>query len=161
MDTACPYRPSNFSQDNQSFGFISKTQSSGLYADFGVVGYGYADVLLRSRDGGNTFLTRISSNANDSTANSDSVGHFTLNRVLSSEYKIYVDGASFATKTTASVANNILNGEIIEAAVSNGGTPIQYSDRKRTWHYAGLCSTDAEILDLHNALNNFETALNR
>jgi hypothetical protein len=87
-----------------------------------------------------------------------------MSRTNTSEYKKFRDGTLIDTPAIAasglsSLSNSVLN--IYEAAANNGATDIQHSPRKRTWHYAGLGSTDAEILDLHNALTNFETALNR
>lgn len=160
MATGCTYGTANFTASNQSFGFCSKTNDNGLYADFGVIIGGQANVILYSRNSGN-FVSRLDDQTNNSTSNADSLGFFTINRLASGSYKQYKDGSSIATITQARAALAPVPLEIIEAAVSNGGTPIQYSPRKRTLFYGGLGMTDTQVSELYTAWNTLETALNR
>jgi hypothetical protein len=163
MDTACLYNKTEFTPGSQTFGFISKTNSNGLFADFGTTAGGAAGVLMYSRNGGN-LITRLCDGTNSGIAVADSIAHFTISRTNTTNYKKFENGTLIDTPAVAAAGLSSLSTSVIniyEAAGNTGGSAIQYSDRKRTWHYAGLGSTDAEILDLHNALTNFETALNR
>lgn len=160
MATGCTYGTANFTPSNQSFGFCSKTNDNGLFADFGVIIGGQANVILYSRNSGN-FVSRLDDTTNNSTSNADSLGLHTINRLASGTYKQYKDGSSIATITQARADLAPVPLEIIEAAVSNGGTPVQYSPRKRTLFYGGLGMTDGQVADLYNAWNTLEIALNR
>lgn len=161
FDTGFSYGSANFSQNDQSFGVLSKTNASGLYSDFGVLVSSNAHVNMYGRSGANAMSTRLADNTNSSTSTSDSLGLLSMSRTSSTQYKQYKNGSVLATITSNSTtfATSPLN--IIEAAVSNGGSPIQYSIRKRTWFWGGLGVTDTQMTDINTALATFETTLNR
>ena len=162
MDTGCTFGSLNFTSADQTVGFISKTNSSGTYSDIGAITGGYSSLLIIPT--GANFGTYLDDQALGSTADTNTAAHYSVSRISSIEYEQYKNGSPIGTITSNSaiLATPAQNAEeIFEAVLNFGGFEIQYSDRKRTWHYAGLGSTDAEILDLHNALTNFETALNR
>jgi hypothetical protein len=146
-----------FTQNDMSFGFDSKTDTDGVYADFGCLS-GTGNLLIYGRNGGN-LITRLSSGGNDSTATTTSLGVLSTKRDNSANYKVYQEGSLLATKTVSSLSPNSL--EIIEGAVSNGGSPIQYSPRKRTLFFGGLSLTDTEMTDFTTTWRTLETTLNR
>lgn len=157
------YLRTNLSQNNVSAGFWSKTDANGLFADFGSINGANATFLMYARNGGNT-ITRLSSTSNDSVATADSLGHFSMSRDNSANYRVFKNGSLVATHTRASTGYTLAQ-PILEACTNNdpstGVTPIQYSPRKRTIHYAGLNISTADMASFHTILNTFETALNR
>ena len=161
FNTTIGYTPSNFGQNDQLFGYVSKTDATGVYADFGVAGYGYQDVFIDSRRSGNTFSSRLADGTTNTNSNSNSIGHFSINRQSSVYYKQYIDGVLLGTVTQSSTTNNALNGEIHEFAAIQNGSIVAYSPRKQTIFYAGNSVTDLQMTDIHNAINTLETTLNR
>jgi len=163
MDTTCTYGTDNFTTANQSFGICLKTNSLGLYSDFGSV-TGYSNILFYPRRSAGIFETRCDDTIAQSTVNTNSIGLFALNRVLSTQYKQYIDGSVFGTiiSNSTALATPAQNPEeIFLAAVNFGGSPIFYSDRKQTLAYAGLGMTDTQVGDLYTAWATLETTLNR
>ena len=164
MDTTCTYGSANFTSANQSFGICLKTNSLGLYADVGSITGGYSNILMYPRRDAGNFGTRCDDQTVQNTANTNSIGLFAVNRVSSTQYKQYIDGAVFGTITSNStiLATPAQNAEeIFLAALNNGGSAVQYSNRKQTLAYAGLGMTDTQVGDLYIAWNTLETALNR
>ena len=164
MDTGCTYGTANFTSANQSFGICLKTNSLGLYSDFGSVTGGYSNILFYPRRSAGIFESRCDDTIEQSTVNTNSIGLFALNRASSTEYKQYINGAVFGTITSnstdlAAPAQN--PEEIFLAAVNFGGSPIFYSNRKQTLAYAGLGMTDTQVSELYTAWNTLETTLNR
>lgn len=164
MNTTCTYGTANFTSANQSFGICLKTNSLGLFADVGSITGGYSNVILYTRRDAGNFGTRCDDQTVQNTANTNSIGLFAVNRVSSTQYKQYVDGAVFGTITANStiLATPAQNAEeIFLAALNNGGSAVQYSDRKQTLAYAGLGMTDTQVSELYTAWNTLETTLNR
>jgi hypothetical protein len=147
-------------KDDVSFGLDSKTNTDGLYADFGVIGGG--DVLLYGKSGG-SLTTRLYSNPNNSTAIADSLGLLSMSRTASTGYKQFKNGSVHGTITQASDPQypGTSTRAVVEAAVNNGGSIIQYSPRKRTLLFAGSGMTDTEMADFVTAWQTFDTLLNR
>lgn len=161
MSTGFNYNATNFAQNNQSFGFFSKTNTDGLYSDFGAFPPTFAGVNMYTRLGGNCNTRLAVAGTNSTTSISSSEGFISMSRTGSSNYKHYRNGSSIGTITIASDVLPVTGIVITEAANNNNGSIIQYSPRKRTWFYGGVGFTDAETLDIYNALYNFEIALNR
>lgn len=163
MDTDCDFDNVNFSQNDLGFGFDSKTNTNGLYADFGVLVGANAQVNMYGRFSGN-LNTRLGDNGTNSPiATTDSLGLLSINRLISTEYKQYQEGSLLATPSTSSTTLSAptTNLEIVEGATNNGGSIIQYSPRKRTLFYGGKGMTSTQMADFTTAWRTFETALNR
>ena len=161
MTTGFNYNTTNFSQNNQSFGFFSKTNTDGLYSDFGAFPATFAGVNMYTNLGGNLNTRLAVAGTNSTTSISSSEGFISMSRTGSANYKHYRNGSSIGTITIASDVLATTGIVITEAANNNNGSIIQYSPRKRTWFYGGVGFTDGQMLDIYNALYNFETALNR
>ena len=164
MDLNINYTNANFTNNNQSFGFISKTNTlSGVYADFGMINDGRSNAVMYTN--GTSLVTRLNSETNKSLTISNSSGLFSMSRIASTTYKVYKDGASIGTHTDNSTAMYTppQGFKLVEGALYNAGSLSVgfYSPRKRTWFWGGLGMTDGQMLDIYNALANFETALNR
>lgn len=161
MTTGFNYNSANFAQNSQSFGFFSKTNTDGLYSDFGAFPSSFAGVNMYARRDGNCNTRLAVAGINSTTSISSSEGFISMSRTGSSNYKHYRNGSSIGTITIASDVMAVTGIVITEAANNNLGSIIQYSPRKRTWFYGGVGFTDAETLDIYNAIYNFEIALNR
>jgi len=162
FQTTTKYSSSDFLQDNQSFGVMLKTDSNTFNADYGATGTGLANLILRSRYLGN-FLSQIADQTTGTIAVANSLGLFSHNRISATENKQYQNGVSLITNNINSV---ILSAPasaqfILDGAVINAGSPIQFSDRERTIFYGGKGMTDAQMLSLNNAFQIFDTELNR
>jgi hypothetical protein len=161
MSTGYNYNSANFSRNDQSFGFLSKTSNDGLYSDFGAFPATFAGVNMYTNLGGNMNTRLAVAGVNNTTAITNSLGFMSMSRISSANYKHYRNGSSIGTITYASDVMATTGIDITEAANNNGGTIIQYSPRKRTWFYGGVGFTDTEMADIYSAINTFETALNR
>lgn len=163
METGCNYSTVNFSQNDQSFGVLSKTNVDGTYSDFGALHGVDAEVNMYGRTGAGAMNTRLGDNGvNSPTATADSLGYLNISRESAPEYKQYKNSTLIATITSASVPLNTPSPTgIIEAALASGGTQIQHSPRKRTFFDAGLKKTGAQVTGYYNAMIALETTLNR
>lgn len=160
FQTTYKYDTATFNRDNQSFAFLSKTNSDTFYTDFGAAGFGFANLTMRARYSG-IINTECATSGGTTNSNGDSLGLIGVNRTQSSEYKVIKNGSVLATNTVASIVLPTTGGFIVFGANNNNGSIIQYSPRQMTWLYGGLGFTNTENQDIYNAIANFETALNR
>ncbi len=161
MTTIFGYDGNTFQQNAQSFGIVLKTDTSGVKADFGVIDGGFANVLQYTRNGSN-FTSRLVDQTNNTGTNTNSTGRYFISRNSSANYKQYKNGSPFNTVTQASnTFTNTTPKILIEGAVNNGGTAIQFSDRKRSiWiHFHGASDSQVALLDA--AIDTLETQLGR
>lgn len=157
-----PYNSTYFANNNQAFLFRSRTNSDGLYADFGRGGNGFSDVFIRCRRS-NLFDSIINDQTNDTTANTSSVGVFSISRSLSTGYKKFIDGAvvDTVTQTSTSMAVSPAGGNIVEFALNNASSIIQYSDREHDDFASFDALSDTEMADIYTAIDQLNTTLNR
>jgi hypothetical protein len=158
--TTYKYDTATFSQNNQSFAFLSKTNTDVFYTDFGAAGFGFGNLTLRARYSG-VINTECAIAGGITNSVSDSLGLIGVNRTSSANYKVMKDGSVLATNTATSVALPTTGGFIVFGANNNNGSIIQYSPRQMTWLYGGLGFTDTENADIYSAIATFEIALNR
>jgi hypothetical protein len=158
--TTYKYDTATFSQNNQSFAFLSKTNTDVFYTDFGAAGFGFGNLTLRARYSG-VINTECAISGGITNSISDSLGLIGVNRTSSANYKVMKDGSVLATNTATSVALPGTGGFIVFGANNNNGSIIQYSPRQMTWLYGGLGFTDTENADIFSAIDTLETALNR
>jgi len=161
MTTGFDYRSSNFNRNNQFFGFFSKTNTDGLFADFGALPASGAGVNIYTRLGGNMNTRLAVAGTNSTTSITSSLGFISMSRINNTTYKHYKDGLPIGTITIASDVMPVTGLDIAEAASNANGSILQYSPRLRTWFMAGDGMTDTEMLNVFNAVNNFETSLFR
>jgi hypothetical protein len=155
------YNSTNFLQNDQSFGFLSKTNTDGLYSDFGAIVSSFAGVNMYTNLGGNLNTRLAVSGVNNTTAITNSLGFISMSRTSSAEYKHFRNGVSIGTITYPSDTMAPTGIDITEGANNNQGTIIQFSPRTRTIFYGGKGMTDAQMLSLNNAFQIFDTELNR
>lgn len=155
---------SDFNKDDISFGFVSKTNTSGLFADFGNQSGVSGDVNMYGRNGSGQLSTRLADNGiNSVVATSNSLGLFAMSRQSGTQYKSFQDGIvkqTYTTNTLTFIAKPIIEG----ASNSTSGTgisPIQYSPRKRTHFFGGSGLSDTEMADIYTAIAQIETTLMR
>jgi hypothetical protein len=161
MTTGYNYNGTNFNQNNQFFGFFSKTNVDDLYADFGALAASGAGVNMYTRFGGNLNTRLAVAGTNSTTAIPDSLGFVSMSRTNSTTYKHYQNGLPLGTITIASDIMPVTGISIVEAASNANGFILQFSNRKRTWLMAGNGMTDVQMLNVFNAVNNCETSLFR
>jgi hypothetical protein len=160
FQTTFKYDTATFSQNNQSFAFLSKTNTDVFYTDFGAAGFGFGNLTLRARYSG-VINTECAISGGITNSVSDSLGLIGVNRTSSANYKVMKNGSVLATNTASSIVLPTTGGFIVDGANNNNGSIIQYSPRKRTWFYGGLGFTDTENADIYSAIATLETALNR
>lgn len=146
--------------NDQSYGFDSKTDTNGLYSDFGAFDGTNGEVNMYGRTGGNINTRLGAVGINSALATTDSLGLLSMKRDNSANYKVYQEGAVVGTNVTASTA--VMNTrEVTEGALNNNGSIIQYSPRKRTLFFAGDSMSDTEMANFTTAWRTLETTLNR
>jgi hypothetical protein len=153
--------PSALSVTNCSFGFDSKTDTNGLFSDFGGIDTSNGDVNMYTRVSGNNNTRLAGNGVNSAVAVADSLGLFAIKRDNTLNYKAYKEGSVLATHTVTSrpIFNSTI--PITEAAQNANGSIIQYSPRKRTLLFAGTSMTDTEMADFTTTWRTLETTLNR
>jgi hypothetical protein len=154
------YDLATFNRNDQSFAFLSKTNSDVFYTDFGAAGFGFGNLTVRARYSG-IINTECAIMGGITNSISDSLGLIGVNRTNSANYKVIKNGTVVATHTAASVDLPGTGGFIVNGANNNNNTIIQYSPRKRTWFYGGAGMTDLQIADIYASIATFETLLNR
>lgn len=164
VDLNINYTTANFTNNNQSFGFFSKTNTSaGIYADFGMINDGRSNAVMYTN--GTDIVTRLNSETNKTLTLSSSLGVLSMSRTSSTQYKTFRNGLSIGTNTDNSTAMYIppQGFKLVEGALYNAGSlsVAFFSPRKRTWFWGGLGMTDSQMLDFYNELANIETLLNR
>lgn len=160
MDTQCA--ATEFTKNDLSFGFDSKTNTDGTYADFGALDGSLGEVNMYSRTGAGNLTTRLSDHGtNSSITNANSLGIHSMSRQSGTSYKAHKEGAVMATHSTSSVGGAMTGNSIYEAATNNAGSIIQYSPRKRTLFYGGMGMSDVEVAGFHTLWRTLDTALGR
>jgi hypothetical protein len=161
MTTGFLYNATNFSRNNQFFGFFSKTNTDGLYSDYGSLAASGGGVNCYTSLGSNMNTRLAVAGVNNTTAITSSLGFISMSRTAGATYKHYKEGLPIGTITQASDVMPVTGLDISEAASNANGAILQFSPRKRTWFLAGDGMTDVQMLNVFNAINNFETTLNR
>jgi hypothetical protein len=143
----------------------SKTYSINIVEDFTENSYDFGvdnggqqrgDVLLSSIPG-NELYAGVSQAPNLHYTNTAPwSGEYTIARNISTEFKIYKDGALFQTSVQNSTANPNFNMYI--CAGNNGGSPVLLSTRtyRSFWAASGMNAT--QVLNTYNRLQTFFTA---
>ncbi len=162
FDTGIQYTASNFLPADSAYGFISKTDTAGLFCDVGVLSSGTPILLKYAKNASNLNSTRCNTiTGNNTVAITTSLGLIAISRNNALTYSTYQNGLSLATFTDAAAITAGTN-NIFECTFNSFGSPGgQYSPRKRTWSFAGAGINSTQMADFYTALNNFEIALNR
>ena len=139
----------------------SRTNSTGNYADIGVIqggGTSYLQLLPKWSD--NVFYGQINdANFSDNTV-ADSLGLFVGNRQSSTGVKLIKNNTVVTSKTSSSVALPLV--PLYLGARNNGNLTIQnHSNRQQAFASIGDGLTDSEAIALYNAVQTFQTTLGR
>jgi hypothetical protein len=142
--------------NDQSYSVYKNGLSSSY--EFGTVNAGYNGVAMGLTSGVlysviNEFILNNPFTSN--TAN----GFYTLNRVDSSEKKLFRNGALFETKTSAATSYNV--GNIYMAGRERLGISDVFGSGSFRFFSIGDGLTDTEAVNFYTAVQTFQTALSR
>ena len=143
--------------------FYSRTNNTANYSDFGAAGVGasntnYLQILSKWSDSNFYGLA----NDVDFTANTvtTSTGLFIVSRTGVSASKNYKDGSIITTKTGSSVSLSDRSLVLSARNLASGGLS-NYSNRQCAFASIGDGLTDAESLSFYNAVQAYQTTLDR
>lgn len=140
--------------------FYSKTNSSETFdIDMGCYDVNYLVITTRRSDQSNNTFLFANTNNGINFVDSDSLGLYVSNR-LGTQANGYKNGVNKGSNTVADNARN--NREIVIGAMSSPGFNIsQYSSRQSAFASIGDGLTDSEATSFYNAVQTFNTTLNR
>ncbi len=155
------FNPNVLSLNSVHASVYSRTNTTGNYADLGILELGgayYLQLLLKWSDNG--FYGQINdANFLDNTV-ADSLGLFIGNRQSSTGVKLIKNNTVITSKTSSSVASPI--GSIYLGARNNGDVTVQnYSPREQAFASIGDGLSDTEASNLYTAVQLFNTTLSR
>jgi hypothetical protein len=127
------------------------------------VGSAFIDLLIK--EGSNSFVSdqyNFSSNR-ITVANANSQGFYLSNRSSSNVFKAFKNSAQFGTTVTNTSTPNVntITSNIYISALNNSGVALNFSNRELAFASIGDGLTDAEALAFYNAVQTFNTTLNR
>jgi len=94
-------------------------------------------------------------------ATTSTLGFYTSTRTSTSSHKIYKNGTTIATSTTASNYNNAPNVNLYLGALNNNGSLLFSNNINFAFASIGDGLTDTEASDLYTAVQSFQTTLSR
>jgi hypothetical protein len=94
-------------------------------------------------------------------ANTDSLGLYTVNRINSTDIKVFKNGNTLTTASQSSSSTVYGNQPVYISALNNNGTPLYYSNRNIAFASFGDGLTDTEALNTYTAVQAYQTTLNR
>lgn len=140
--------------------YYSRTDNSLSSVEIGCWdGAGFHYTFLRARTSGNSYSILQTTNTGSfaTFADANSLGFYNSSRTASNLTKIYKNGILKASNGTASTGQPSVP---IYIGASNGNT-LNYSNRQCAFSSIGDGLTDAEALAFYNAVQTFNTTLNR
>lgn len=148
--------PVNLGNDDYCFGFYSRTDSDGLYADFG----GQLNTEFLTRFGNVLYsdVPNFSGTGRITVANTDSRGHFAVVNDSVIGRDVYRNGSSILS---ASYTSNTFNAGQ-ELLLSNWDTSNnRFSNRELAMFYVCTALTSSEMSTWHTLVNTFQASLGR
>jgi hypothetical protein len=141
------------SQNNNSFGFYSRTEANGEYYDMGSYA-SYISVIL-ARFGGN-FYGANNDNGYDPSTNSSSLGLFISSRTGSTTKKGYRNSTEIQNSSRTSMG-------LPTASIYLGGISAYpgYSPREFAFSFIGDGLSSSDVTSLNTAVQAFQTTLGR
>lgn len=162
FQTGVNWTPSVFPRNTHGFGVNIKDSVSENAIDFGAFSGGQADALMYGRLANGNIATRCggaAGNIQNSTTSSQQMK--SINRTVSTQFKVFENGSLLATNTDGSSANTT-SYEMIEFAGNVAGTIIQYSSKTHSIFYGQKIGfTDVQQIAIDNACIQFDTDLGR
>lgn len=119
----------------------------------------YTDLLINYSGFGATF--RYNDNgAGTGTANANSQGFYIGSRTASNVIKLFKNGSTLQSLTSASGSTSSTR-NIYIGAINNAGTPFFYSNRQCAFASIGDGLTDTEASNFYTAVQAYQTTLSR
>jgi hypothetical protein len=151
-------------QNNIHLSFYSRTNIASGGVSFGAKVYSVPSVelVMRLRDSSGYYAIMLNSSANIYTLNpaSSSQGHFTMNRIVSNEVKMYRNGTVSVTAANNSSGN--LSRAIYLSARNDGTNPTDsFDNRQCAFASIGDGLTDLESNLFYQIVEKFQAALSR
>jgi hypothetical protein len=132
--------------------YYSRTNSTGSYGEIGALKSSpnsYTDLGLKTATG--AYIRYNNGGAPTNVANADSTGFYIGTRTASNVLKLFKNGSSIQSLTTASFATTTV--AITVGATNNNGTIINYSNRECCFESIGEGLTDTEATNFTNNVN--------
>lgn len=142
--------------------YYSRTNSTILGEEMGALQSApnsYTDLVINYSGFGATFRYNDAGGATG-TANANTQGFYAGSRTASNLIKLFKNGLSIQSLTSASNTTSSTR-TIFIGAVNNLGTPSFYSNRQCAFASIGDGLTDADALAFYNAVQTFQTTLGR
>ena len=146
-------------QNSASMSFYSRTNTTGLFHEFGA-GQGVGPItylLIRLND---LFYGAANETAGNTVANTNSTGHYLVTRTASNVVKLFKNGSLSLSATTASTGIPSVN-MVISAWRSDPSSISRYSNRECAFATLGTGLNDTESANLYTAIQAFQTTLGR
>ena len=153
----------NLTNNNNHISFYSRTDANGLYADMGSSEASATSQLgLYGRYLGNSLAdSGTFSQSRITAATANSLGFYTSTRTANNVFKLFKNGSSIGTNITTNTVALLPNQVFTIGGYNENGNVIQVSIRQCAFASIGDGLTDAEALAFYNAVQTFNTTLNR
>lgn len=157
LDTGfIPNSVAAFGQNNSSFSVYCNTNNSGN-RDLGCQS-GFSNVVnIISRQAGSMYHAINNSLLNSSIA--DARGLNLINRISSLNYFVYKNSIQLLNPTSTSSSKPTVSTFVY--CNNNSGTPSGYTNQRLSSYHLGVGFSATQIIIFYNALQKFQTALNR
>jgi hypothetical protein len=132
--------------------YYSRTNSTGNFSEIGALRSSpnsYTDLGLKTATG--AYIRYNNGGVPTNVANADSFGFYIGNRTASNVLKLFKNGSSIQSLTTASLATTTVSMTL--AATNNNGSIINYSNRECCFSSIGTGLTDTEATNFTNNVN--------
>lgn len=164
FNTFCSMLNSGLVDNSIALHIYSKTAADGVYTDIGAIDNtagGQFDIQMYTYFNGN-FITKFgTSGVADATAAANSVGLFSMIRDSNTSYKQYRNATLLATPSRTKSGDYNMEYIYIGALNNDSTGAAQFSPRLFTHAMFSNAFTGTELTNVYNALNTFDTALNR
>lgn len=159
-DTHIDWSYSGWGQNNCSMFIYIRNNVSEDKVDIGILDTGapYTGLQLGARDSSDRIFVRNMAQTALTVSNSDSRGGFATSRRSSTTAEVSKNTTQTSFSTTSNAQKT---GNIYGLALNFNGSPAFYSTRQQAFSALGVGLTDAELDDLYNNVQTFQTALGR
>jgi hypothetical protein len=144
-------------QNSASVSFYSRTNTTGLFHEFGAGIVPSTYMLLRYND---LFYGSLNASSDNTVANTNSTGHYLITRTASNVIKFFKNSGVTVNSTAVSTGIPNVN-MIISAWRQDPSTVVRYSNRQCSFATLGTGLNDTESANLYTAIQAFQTTLGR
>ena len=145
-------------EDDEHVSIYSRTNANITACDIGATNGSGNGSQIRSREGGSRYAKCQDSSFNG-TANSDSLGYFSINRTASTGYRFRQNATNTAITQASDQAPVSTTFHV--GARNTNGTAGAFSSRNFAWCAIGRGLTESEDGDLRTAVETYQDALSR